>query len=134
MSIRAKEIAFVGYPVTDTARAREFYGKTLGLKESSYMEFPEMHEGAGKGAWIEYDIGAGTLAVTNCWQPAPKDRPCKAGGPNIAIEVEDLDAAFAHLEKAGVEIVVPIQNTPVCRFFVLCDLDGNGITLHQHKK
>ena len=44
-------IAFALYHVTDVARARKFYGETLGLKVCMEMEFAP-----GKW-WIEYDAG-----------------------------------------------------------------------------
>ena len=46
------EIAFVGVPVTDIPRARNFYEGVLGFKPS----------GKTDGAWIEYEIGNGTAA------------------------------------------------------------------------
>ena len=41
-------VAFIGIPVTDINRAREFYEGVLGLKLTEEM---------GKGHWIEYAIG-----------------------------------------------------------------------------
>ncbi|MDR2981527.1 MAG: VOC family protein [Puniceicoccales bacterium] len=121
MSIHAKEIAFVGYPVTDVPRARNFYGKILGLKETMAEDF-------GNGQWwAEYDVGAGTIAISNAWQPSGQN------GPSAALEVEDLDAALAHLQANGVNICLPTIDTPVCRFFVITDPDGNSLTIHQHK-
>ena len=127
MSIRIKEIAFTAYPVTDVARARAFYGQTLGLKETMAHEFD------ASMWWIEYDIGAGTLALTNYTKPAADH-----GGPNIAFEVEDLDAAIADLKAKGVKIVeccpgTTVMDCPTCRFFFIADPDGNGINIHQRK-
>lgn len=51
---RYKEIAFVAYPVTDIARARQFYEGVLNLKPNAPLESEQPH-------WIEYDIGSGTL-------------------------------------------------------------------------
>ena len=126
--IKVTDIAFTAYPVTDIPRARAFYGQTLGLKETMAEDF-------GNGMWwIEYEIGQGTLALTNYTKPAA-DR----NGPNIALEVEDLDAAYAHIKAAGIEIpeIMPgttIMESPVCRFFFIPDPDGNGINIHQCKK
>jgi catechol 2,3-dioxygenase-like lactoylglutathione lyase family enzyme len=127
MSIQIKEIAFTGYPVTDVPRARAFYGKTLGLKETHAVEF-----GANQW-WIEYDIGPGTLAIHTYTTPAPDYK-----GANIAFEVEDLDEALADLKSKGVPIVqfdpgTLIMESPVCRFFFISDPDGNLINIHQHK-
>ncbi|MDR3229096.1 MAG: VOC family protein [Puniceicoccales bacterium] len=130
MSIRIKDIAFTAYPVTDVPRARAFYGQILGLKETMAHDL-----GDGKW-WIEYDIGAGTLAITNVTKPATDHN-----GPNIALEVEDLDEALADLKSKGVNFFPPdpaapdslVMDSPICRFFFIIDPDGNGINIHQHK-
>lgn len=119
-SVRIKEIAFTGYPVTDLARARVFYESVLGLKQSTAFE----HEGA---AWIEYDVGAGTLAISNMmssWKPSPD-------GPSIAFEVEDFDAAVAALRQAGVKFMLEPMIGEVCSLAVVADPDGNGVAIHR---
>jgi predicted enzyme related to lactoylglutathione lyase len=122
--IRIKEAAFTGYPATDIARAREFYGLTLGLKETMVFE----HE--GQVGWVEFEIPGGhTLAIAQAndqWQP-------NANGGGICFEIEDLDAAIAQLEAAGVTITLPIQEFPVCRMALIADPDGNTLALHQKK-
>lgn len=118
--IRVNAIAFTGYPVTDMARARAFYEGVLGLKTGDTFE----HEGRH---WIEYDIGAGTLAVTNmsdAWQPA-------AQGPSAALEVEDFDVAVAVLRAAGAKFALEPTASPVCRLAVVQDPDGNSIAIHK---
>ena len=42
--MRIKNIAFVGIPVTDVRRAREFYEKVLGLAVSDEMEVENFDE------------------------------------------------------------------------------------------
>ena len=80
--IGVKEIAFVGYPVTDIERARDFYGRILGLECT--MDHAIDDEGL---RWIEYDIGESALAISNAWPPSGQS------GPSAALEVEDIDAA-----------------------------------------
>lgn len=124
MSIGVKEIAFVGYPVTDFERSRAFYGDLLGLKEALVME----EDGAIH--WVEYDIAGGTLALAPAgdhWKPDPN-------GGGVSLEVEDLDAALATLKKNGVEPMMPVGDYPACRISVIQDPDGNGIALHQRKE
>ncbi len=120
--IKVKDIAFVGYPVSDVARARKFYEETFGFKATMVEKFE------GDKWWIEYDIGHGTLAITNTWKPSA------TSAPQIALEVEDLDAAVAFIRQKNIKIVLDTIPTPVCRFFVIADPDGNGIILHQHNK
>ena len=122
--IGIKEAAFTGYPSTDIARSRKFYGETLGLTEGMVFE----HE--GQAGWVEFSIPGGhTLAIATAneqWQP-------NANGGGICFELEDLDAAVAKLSAAGVTIVLPIQDFPVCRMALIADPDGNTIALHQKK-
>lgn len=121
--IGLKELAFVGYPVTDFARARAFYGEILGLRETSAFE----HE--GDLHWLEYDLAGQTLALARAseqWQPS-------AHGGGACLEVEDLDAAVAYLRGHGVKVVLDIQDYPVCRVALIADPDGNTLALHQRK-
>jgi len=113
------EIAFVGAPVTDMKRSRQFYEDVLGLKTTSEM---------GSGNWIEYDIGAATFAIGAYpdWKPSEN-------GTMVAFEVDDLDAEMARLKTRGVTIVMDTFDTPVCRFAMISDPDGNKIIIHKRK-
>lgn len=117
------EIAFVGYPVTDLKRARAFYEGVLGLEIThSFGNIEEQ-------AWIEYDIGPGTLGIANGapeWKPSPM-------GAAAALEVEDFDVAIADLKAAGVQFIAEPFETPVCRMAIIQDPDGNSITVHKRK-
>ncbi len=54
--MKIKEVAFIGNPVSDLARARSFYQDGLGLKLLYAHEMP------GNRWWIEYAI-AGTAII-----------------------------------------------------------------------
>lgn len=114
------EIAFTGTPVTDIKRARAFYEGVLGLK-------PTM-ESAG-GMWVEYDIGNGTFGIGcygDIWRPSP-DGTC------VAFEVDDLDAQISQLKSQDVKFATEVTDTPMCRFAIICDPDGNKILIHKRK-
>jgi predicted enzyme related to lactoylglutathione lyase len=114
------EIAFTGTPVTDIKRAREFYEGAPGLK-------PGM-ESAG-GMWVEYEIGAGTFAIGcygEVWKPS-------AEGTCIAFEVDNLDAELARLKSRNVNFHLEATDSPVCRFAIVLDPDGNKIMIHKRK-
>lgn len=116
------EIAFTAYPVTDMKRACKFYGETLGLKESRRW-------GDENKAWVEYDIGPGTLAICNLmeeWKPS-------SDGGGTGLEVDDFNAAIARLKEAGVRFIWEAQDTPVCQMAVVSDPDGNSICIHKRK-
>src|SRR5580704_1448001 len=113
------EIAFTGIPVKDIARARAFYEGVLGLKKTM--------DSAG-GKWVEYEIGTGTLGLGSYpgWEPS-------AQGTSVAFEVDDLDAEMARLKAKGVAVVMDVMDTPVCRFAMITDPDGNKILIHKRK-
>ncbi len=118
-----KKVAFTMYPVTDVARARNFYEGTLGLEAGTVGNH-------GEGWWIEYDLpGGGCIALTNLMGEAPSDT---AGG-TIALEVEDLDRLMAELKEKGVRFKGDVIHSPVCRMAVCLDSEGNAILLHQLK-
>ena len=117
--MKIKEIAFVGYPVSDVARARTFYQDVLGLKLLYAHEMP------GDKWWIEYDIAGSALAISNTWPPSGQS------GPGAALEVDDLDTSLAELKAAGITICHETMSSPSCRFVTVADPDGNAIILHQ---
>ncbi len=119
--IGVTEIAFIGHPVADVARARAFYENVIGLKPSM------AHEIQPGLWWVEYEIGGIALAISNAWAPTGNS------GPTVALEVKDLDAALAKLKEHNVALTVPLMDSPVCRFFGIKDPDGNDIMLHQRK-
>jgi predicted enzyme related to lactoylglutathione lyase len=121
--IKITEIAFSCYPVTDMARARNFYESVLGLK-------PTMTVGeAGGMQWTEYDIGSGTLSLG---AGAPDWLP-RADGCSVGLEVEDFDAAIAHLRTNQVKFKMEPFPTPVCHMAMISDPDGNTICIHKRK-
>jgi predicted enzyme related to lactoylglutathione lyase len=114
------EIAFTGTPVTDIKRAREFYEGLLGLKPAMVS--------AG-GMWVEYELGAGTFGIGcygDVWKPSDQ-------GTCVAFEVEDVDREIARLEKHGVKVSMAAMDSPICRFAIISDPDGNKILIHERK-
>ena len=119
--IRVTEIAFSCYPVADMPRARAFYEGVLGLKATYTAGEP------GGMEWTEYDIANGTLSIgvgAPNWQP-------RADGCSVGLEVEDFDAAIAHLRASGVKFHLEPFTTPVCRMAFISDPDGNTICNHK---
>lgn len=116
--MKINAFAFVGIPVTDMKRAREFYEGVLGL-----MPDPEM---TGE-MWTEYSIGPGTLAIASVgdqWKPSEE-------GTSAALEVENLEDAIARLKERNVAFEK--VDSPVCRMAVIQDPDGNKIIIHKLK-
>lgn len=116
------EIAFVGSPVTDIARARKFYEEVIGLKPSGEVE--------ADAKWIEYEVGNGTFGIGDYgdqWRPAP------GGGTMAAFESDELDSLVARVKESGATIAMETMETPVCRFAIVLDPDGNSLMLHKRK-
>lgn len=117
------EIAFTCYPVTDLRRASRFYEGVLGLKRSRMF-------GTEDEGFVEYDIGACPLAITNYsasdWKPS-------AGGGSVGLEVDDFEAAMAHLQASGCTFRLDAMETPVCHMAIVSDPDGNCIIIHRRK-
>jgi predicted enzyme related to lactoylglutathione lyase len=118
--MKIKAIGFVGIPVTDLERAREFYEGVLGLKVSDEMM---------GGKWIEYFVGDNTLAIANVGdQWIPSDQ-----GTSAALEVEDFDAAIQELKDQAVPFAAEPFETPCCHMAVVQDPDGNKLIIHKLK-
>jgi predicted enzyme related to lactoylglutathione lyase len=111
------DIAFVVYPVTDIARSRAFYEQALGLNVS----------GTFGDAWIEYEAGPATFAITNNFG-------FTAPSTSVAFEVDDLDGHVASLKAAGVPFQGDVNDFPGCRMALITDPDGSTICIHQRKK
>jgi glyoxylase I family protein len=106
------------------ARLREFYAATLGLPMLG--GFPEQQI-------LFFD--AGTTAIELVAEEAT-DRPAGAGGwAHLALEVADLDAAYAALAARGVPFHVPPEDfpadAPAVRIAFCKDPDGNVLELLQ---
>jgi predicted enzyme related to lactoylglutathione lyase len=119
--LKVTEIAFTCYPVTDMKQAREFYEGVLHLKPTVIVGE------AGGMQWTEYDIGPGTLSL-GCgapdWQP-------RSDGCSVGLEMEDFDAAIAHLKQHNTRFRMEATQTPVCRMAMVFDPDGNTICIHK---
>jgi predicted enzyme related to lactoylglutathione lyase len=118
--MKITEIAFTGYSVTDMKRAKQFYEGVLGLQRSRGFG---QHN--GEEQWVEYDIGAGCLAVISGggeqWPPHP-------AGTAAAFEVDDFDGYVTKLRAANVKFIWPI-----CWMVVVADPDGNWVVVHHRK-
>jgi len=118
--MKINNLAFVGIPVTDIKRAREFYEGVLGLAIAEEMM---------DGNWIEYAVGDDTLAVANVGEQwVPSDQ-----GTGAAFEVEDFDEAIKRLKDRHVRFAAEPFETPCCHMAVVQDPDGNKLMIHKLK-
>lgn len=111
-------VDYLFVPTRDFARAARFYGEILGMPcRALYRRVP--------GG--EFQAGPLTLQVVESTAIGRRFRP-SAGV--IALHVEDVPAARARLEAAGVTFAETID-TGVCHMAHFTDPDGNELLLHH---
>ncbi|MGC2375309.1 MAG: VOC family protein [Solirubrobacteraceae bacterium] len=112
-------VDFVGLPTHDLPKAVEFYGDTLGLERSVYLE---------ERNYAEFETGNLTLSVIDAEKMGLEHVPVRSG---IALHVEDVAAARATLEQRGVTFARDTLDTGVCHMAIFDDPDGNLLMLHH---
>jgi predicted enzyme related to lactoylglutathione lyase len=118
--MKINNLAFIGIPVTDIKRAREFYQGVLGLAVAKEMM---------GGNWIEYAVGDYTVAIANVgaqWMPSDQ-------GTSAALEVENFEQTINELRRQGVRFAAEPFETPCCHMAVVQDPDGNKLIIHKLK-
>jgi predicted enzyme related to lactoylglutathione lyase len=118
--IAAERADFISVPVSDLARAEEFYGQTLGLPRN-----PNSGD-----RWVEYELGNVTLALVSSAVRGPDFEPRPHQMP-IALRVADVEEAMRKLEAAGVEFPDGVIDSGVCHIAGFADPDGNSFILHR---
>jgi glyoxylase I family protein len=119
--IRVLALNHVSLLVRDTARALEFYHGLLGLQidvSRPDLGFP--------GAFL--NTGNAQLHLLELASPAAEDTGEKHGGRDrhVALEVTDLEAAVAELDRAGIAYTLSRSG----RRALFCrDPDGNAVEL-----
>lgn len=104
---------YLELPVADTGAARRFYTDAFGW---SFTDFGPTYAATTSG---DTDIG---------FQADPGQKTAAA---LPVIEVADLDAAFAAVERAGGTVTAPIFAFPGGRRFHFRDQDGHELAAMQ---
>jgi predicted enzyme related to lactoylglutathione lyase len=112
-------VDFVGLPTKDLPRAAQFYGETLGLHRSVYLE---------ERNYSEFETGNLTLSVYD----AEKMGLTHHVNLNaVALHVDDVEAVRRELEARGVAFHGETLDTGVCHMAFFADPDGNALMLHH---
>ena len=119
MSEMVTRVDFVALPTKDLPRAVEFYGETLGLERSVYLE---------ERNYAEFETGNLTISVIDAEKMGLQHAPLRSG---IALHVDDVASARATLEERGVSFGQDTFDTGVCHMAVFDDPDGNLLILHN---
>lgn len=112
-------VDFVGVPTHDLPKAVEFYGETLGLERSVYLQ---------ERNYAEFETGNLTLSVIDAEKMGLEHVPVRSG---IALHVDDVAATRATLEERGVGFARDTLDTGVCHMAIFDDPDGNLLILHH---
>lgn len=112
-------VDFVGMPTRDLEQAARFYGEALGLPRAVYM--PER-------SYAEFETGNLTLSVIDA---AKMGMEHQVRGHEIALHVDDVQAARETLEARGVSFRGDTLDTGVCHMALFNDPDGNPLMLHH---
>lgn len=112
-------VDFICVPTQDFARAKAFYGETLGLPISKHW---------GDMPAAEFETGNLTIAVM---QSDAFGIPFAPHGHPIALHVGDVAEARAELEGQGIEFAMDTLDSRVCHMAHFRDPDGNVLMLHH---
>ena len=112
-------VDFVAVPSHDLPTSVKFYGTTLGLRRSVYLE--DRH-------FAEFETGNLTLSVINPERMGMEHRP---NDNAIALHVDDIAVARRELEQKGVQFAGDTFDTGVCFMAFFSDPDGNALMLHH---
>ena len=115
--MQVERVDFVSFLTQDIARAKRFYGETLGLEVESEGESD-----------LEFRCGQVTLDV---FDPSSIGQPFAPSPAGLALRVADVEAARGELEAKGVQFDGETIETSVCRQAWFKDPDGNSLMLHR---
>ncbi len=113
------KVDFVALSTHDLPKAVQFYGETLGLERSVYLE---------ERNYAEFEIGNLTLSVVDAEKMGMEH---SVRGHEIALHVDDVAAARTKLEASGVQFRGDTFDTGVCHMALFNDPDGNPLMLHH---
>ena len=112
-------VDFVALSTRDLPKAVDFYEKTLELPRSVYLE---------ERSYAEFETGNLTLSIINAEAMGMEHQ---VRGHEIALHVDDVEAARKTLEGRGVEFRGETLDTGVCHMALFNDPAGNPLMLHH---
>ena len=122
--VRATGLFHATLPVWELERAETFYRELLGIeRHATPSYFPNNV--------VFLDLGSTMIHLVRYGDDVPRPDPRST---HLAIEVDDLDAAFALVQERGVTLLSKeiVTRPDGMRCFYFLDLDNNRIELTQH--
>ncbi len=125
MATKANKIATVIIPTADQDAAIDFYVNKLGFELRADTPF------GGDMRWIE--VGLAGESTTIALAPPPPDVPTGKRETGISLQSDDIDAYYAQLKQAGVDVDEAVQRMgdPVPPMFWFRDPEGNTLMVVQ---
>lgn len=121
-----KAVEVISIPVTDQAKAKEFYLK-LGFGIIAEAPFDN-----GK-TWIQLGFPNQTTTITLVnWWPFHETKMRAGSLHGIFLETENMEIEIHELSKKGIVARI-IDDTPMGKFAHVIDPDGNALVIHQNK-
>jgi predicted enzyme related to lactoylglutathione lyase len=115
-----KSIEIISTPVSDQARAKDFYLK-LGFNIIADAPFD------GGQQWIQLGFPGSDVSITLVTWFDNMTPGCING---LVIKTDDIEKEIEKLTANGIS-VAPIDHTPWGKFAAVSDPDGNRLSLHQ---
>ena len=112
-------VDFVTLPARDIDASVHFYGTVLGLPPVKQWGNMPAHE---------FQAGNLTIAVMD---PTAFGQEFRPRGLPVELQVDDVDAARAHLEAQGVSFVSETMDSGVCHQAIFLDPAGNSLGIHH---
>jgi catechol 2,3-dioxygenase-like lactoylglutathione lyase family enzyme len=125
MATKANKIATVIIPTADQDAAIDFYVNKLGFELRADTPF------GGDMRWIE--VGLAGESTTIALAPPPPGVPTGKRETGISLQTDDIDAYYAQLKQAGVDVDEAVQRMgdPVPPMFWFRDPEGNTLMVVQ---
>jgi predicted enzyme related to lactoylglutathione lyase len=122
MGAQANPVGWFEIPVTDMARAKDFYGHVFGFELEEHEMGPDLM------AWFPMAEGvvgaAGTLILGEGYVPSDK-------GVLVYFTTPDIDAALARANEKGGKVLTEKMSIGEYGFIgMILDSEGNRIGLH----
>ncbi len=126
-----KRIDHIELLTTQPERAERFYTAVLGFRVRHRDRVPQTPQGPLDLVYL--DLGGTTIELMTYpeAQPGPAPTGSRLGYQMMALEVEDMDRALAHLKAHGVEPTWGPKVRPSYARAEIRDPDGNSIELRQ---
>ncbi|MDX1521191.1 MAG: VOC family protein [Anaerolineae bacterium] len=113
------KVDFLGLVVDDVAEATRFYTETLGFNVDSEASIPN--------AYTQFALEGETIVgLLGGFEQEGITQNFDTG-----IEVENVDATYAELQRAGVELLGEPHDMPFGRTFLLRTPDGHVLRMYS---